>query len=73
MAVLCRKRTTAGGSVLVQRFGEVVRGDAVPVVGDLGVAVRLRTAVGTEVHKDDFLDREDALPCDHVPDFGAHG
>src|SRR4029453_18516743 len=62
-----------GASVLYQSLGEVVAGDAVAIVGDLGVAVRLRAPVRTEVHEHDLLDGQDALARDHVADLRAHG
>ncbi len=45
----------------------------VAVVGDFGVTVRLGSALIIQADEDDSVDREDALFCDDIAHFGAHG
>lgn len=50
-----------------------VSGNAVPLRGGMGIAVRCGLAIFTETNKHNVIHREDGLLGNHVPNLSTHG
>jgi hypothetical protein len=50
----------------------MIRGNTVTLVGDCRVSVWFGLSFDTEVDKDNFIDRQDALAGNHVPHLRTH-